>query len=760
MNERDIFLAAIEINDKAQQLAYLEQACGQDSELKAGVERLLEEHSSAKKSSRTAVTLDEPNSKDSLQTQLFETSDQSEIDIAPGEAEFRKYLEPSGRTGWLGRLAHYDIERIIGRGAFGIVAKAFDEKLHRVVAIKLMSPDLALTSPPRKRFIREARTAAAITHENVVTIYAVEEKPIPYLVMEFIAGPTLQQWMDGHGPMDIADIVRIGRQIASGLAAAHASNLIHRDIKPSNILLTDAPNERVKITDFGLARAVDDASLTTSGVIAGTPLYMSPEQARGDLLDLRADLFSLGSVLYQMACGRPPFRASHTTAVLKRVCEDNPRPLSEVIDSIPHWLEAIVSRLLQKNPDDRFQSAQEVAELFEKIAARLKNLEKIGDLDVANTFVGTKGQSANASRNSEILVKTASEAKLKSSRSLKSAIPSFDWRTVVIAVCICITGLVITEVQGITSIFQQQALLPGPNLSSNSTTPSEPFSRELLDNARLEDAEMVKWLLEVSKKKSQKLAEAVRVKILELNPGMEDKFRWELAQDEVVGFFIDDGVKVRDIRPLRALRQLKKFTLWTPGTGTLQDISPLLGLPLEELDLTGHEVEDISPLALCQLRFLGIAENPILSLKPLENQHLVTLDIGSCPISDLSPLKGQPLEKLFIQRTTVSDLSPLEDMPLTSLNASSTKIRDLSPLRNSKLRDLAFNGSEVSDISPISHLPLEILALNDKITNYQPLKNIPLTTIFINLSEESLKVLREMPTLRFINDRAVAEILK
>jgi len=760
MNERDIFLAAIEINDKAQQLAYVEQACGQDSELKASVERLLEEHSSATKLSHTTGTLDEPESKHSLQTQLFETSDESQIDITPGEVEFRKYLEPSGRNGWLGRLAHYDIERIIGRGAFGIVAKAFDEKLHRVVAIKLMSPDLALTSPPRKRFIREARTAAAITHENVVTIYAVEEQPIPYLVMEFISGPTLQQWMDSHGPMDITDIVRIGRQIASGLAAAHASNLIHRDIKPSNILLTDAPNERVKITDFGLARAVDDASLTTSGVIAGTPLYMSPEQARGNLLDLRADLFSLGSVLYQMACGRPPFRASHTTAVLKRVCEDNPRPLSEVIDSIPTWLEAIINRLLQKNPDDRFQSAQEVAELFEKIAARLKNLEKIGELGFASTLLGAEGQSGSPHSNLETSDKTVNEANLKSSRSIENGKTSFDWRGAVIAVCICITGLVITEAQGITSIFKQQALLPGSNISSQPTETSPPFSRELLDNSKLEDAEMVSWLLEVSKKKSQKLAEAVRVKILELNPGMEDKFRWEIAQDEVVGFFIDDGVKVRDIRPLRALRQLKKFTLWTPGTGSLQDISPLLGLPLEELDLTGHEVEDISPLALCQLRFLGIAENPLLSLKPLENQHLVTLNIGSCPISDLSPLKGQPLEKLFIQQTPVADLSPLEDMPLTSLNASATKIRDLSPLRNSKLRDLAFNGSEVSDISPIAHLPLDILALNDKITNYQPLKSIPLTKIFLNINEESLKVLREIPTLRFINDRAVAEILQ
>ena len=158
--------------------------------------------------------------------------------------------------------------------------KAFDEKLHRFVAIKLMSPLLAATSAPRKRFVREARSAAAVRHENVIAIYAVEDQPIPYLVMEYIAGRTLQQKLDATGPLELLDVLRIGRQIAAGLAAAHAMGLIHRDIKPGNILLEDGV-EHVKITDFGLARAADDASITQSGFIAGTPMYMAPEQALG-----------------------------------------------------------------------------------------------------------------------------------------------------------------------------------------------------------------------------------------------------------------------------------------------------------------------------------------------------------------------------------------------------------------------------------------------------------------------------------------------
>ncbi len=306
-------------------------------------------------------------------TLLSKSSDDGDLQDgrASDEDAFCRYLKPTTREGWLGRLGHYEVEVVLGSGAFGIVAKAFDEKLHRVVAIKLMNPELATTSPPRKRFLREARSAASVTHENIVTVYAVEEEPIPYLVMEYIAGQTLQQRMKSVGPLDVVDVLRIGQQVAAGLAAAHSANLIHRDIKPSNILLTNGVVEKAKISDFGLARAVDDASITSSGLIAGTPMYMAPEQARGETLDHRADLFSLGSVLYQMTSGRPPFRAANTVAVLKRVCEDTPRPLNDVIPETPGWLQSIIFRLLEKDREDRFQSAQEVADLLARCQREL-----------------------------------------------------------------------------------------------------------------------------------------------------------------------------------------------------------------------------------------------------------------------------------------------------------------------------------------------------------------------------------------------------
>ncbi len=195
-------------------------------------------------------------------------------------------------------------------------------------------------------------------------IYAVEEQPIPYLVMEYIPGRTLQKKLDDTGPLEHPEMLRLAVQIAHGLAAAHAQGLIHRDIKPSNILLDEGIEPRVKITDFGLARAADDASLTQSGVVAGTPMYMAPEQAEGKTLDQRADQFSLGSVFYVMLSGRPPFRASGTMAVLKRVCEDTPRPIRELIPEVPEWLCDVIGKLQAKKPEERFQTAAEVGDLL------------------------------------------------------------------------------------------------------------------------------------------------------------------------------------------------------------------------------------------------------------------------------------------------------------------------------------------------------------------------------------------------------------
>ncbi|HEY2883340.1 MAG TPA: protein kinase, partial [Pirellulales bacterium] len=218
-------------------------------------------------------------------------------------------LAPTDDPRMLGRLGGYEIAGVVGRGGMGVVLKALDPALNRFVAIKVLAPQLATSGAARQRFAREARAAASVVHENVVAIHAVADGgALPYFVMPYLRGASLQKRLDAHGPLGVSEILRVAMQIASGLAAAHAQGLVHRDIKPANILLEDGV-ERLKITDFGLARAADDASLTRTGVIAGTPQFMSPEQARGEFIDHRSDLFSMGSVMYAMSTGRPPFRA-------------------------------------------------------------------------------------------------------------------------------------------------------------------------------------------------------------------------------------------------------------------------------------------------------------------------------------------------------------------------------------------------------------------------------------------------------------------
>ena len=192
--------------------------------------------------------------------------------LGDSDGDTLAFLAPSRQPGALGRLDHYEVLEVVGKGGMGVVFKAFDEKLRRVVAIKVLAPQLATSGTARQRFVREAQAAAAVSHEHVINIHAVEDAAaVPYLVMQFIDGKSLDDKIKDKGPLELPEVVRIGMQIASGLAAAHAQGLIHRDIKPANILLENSV-ERVKITDFGLARAADDASPTWSGSIAGTPM--------------------------------------------------------------------------------------------------------------------------------------------------------------------------------------------------------------------------------------------------------------------------------------------------------------------------------------------------------------------------------------------------------------------------------------------------------------------------------------------------------
>lgn len=390
MNERTIFLEALDQPDARRREAFLRQTCGQDTLLRRKVDELLRAHDDAgsfmehSSVGTESTSLDAESRDTDDQTIQYHSSDSAR----PIPDQFNlSFLSPSSFPAHLGKLDHYEILEVIGRGAFGIVLRALDPKLNRVVAIKVLSPDVASNAMAVRRFLREAQAAAAVSHDHIVTIHGVEDRSaLPYLVMECILGQSLQQKIDNGGALPIPEIIRIGLQIASGLAAAHKHGLVHRDIKPGNILLENGV-QRVKITDFGLARAVDDLANTQTFQVAGTPQYMSPEQANGNPVDFRSDLFSLGSVLYTMCTGRPAFRAETVMGVLKRVCDDTPRPIGDLNPEVPDWLTAIVGKLMEKSPENRYQTAAEVAELLQT---------ELSDLQRHAPPAATRQRSANS----------------------------------------------------------------------------------------------------------------------------------------------------------------------------------------------------------------------------------------------------------------------------------------------------------------------------------------------------------------------------
>lgn len=280
------------------------------------------------------------------------------------------YLDPPDAPETLGMLGNHRIVRLLGEGAYGSVFLGFDTRLHRNVAVKVLKPNVGDSAPARRRFLREARAGAQVDHHNVVRVYNVEEKPLPYLIMEFVDGVTLHQHIKNRGPLPFTEVLEFSRQLAEGIAAAHDAKLVHRDIKPPNILIASGANPVIKITDFGLVRVTYEACISESDEIHGTPVFMSPEQAKGrSTISFVSDLFSLGSVMYTMTTGRPPFEAGNTMAILRKVMSETPRPIHDFAPDTPAWFVDLVSRLMSKRRSERalrIGSARNVAKFLKR----------------------------------------------------------------------------------------------------------------------------------------------------------------------------------------------------------------------------------------------------------------------------------------------------------------------------------------------------------------------------------------------------------
>jgi serine/threonine protein kinase len=363
-----LFLQALQLKSETLRKAFLDRQCADDPERRKRISALLRAHADA--------------------GDFFETPAGGHRPADEISLSFLKLLD---KQGVLGTIGPYEVLEVIGRGGMGVVLRALDPKLNRIVAVKALLPELASNPNSRRRFLREAQAAAAISHPHVVSIHAVDDNdqdhsgtPVPpFLVMECIVGQSLQQKLDKVGPLRLTEILRISRQISDGLAAAHKQGLVHRDIKPANILLENGV-ERVKITDFGLARAIDDITVTRTGEVCGTPQYMSPEQACGDRVDHRSDLFSLGCVMYAMCTGHSPFRGDSIAHVIKRVTQDKPRSIADQNPEIPQWLVEIINSLLQKKAEHRFQSAEELVAILDQHLSRIQHPTELGSHATVN----------------------------------------------------------------------------------------------------------------------------------------------------------------------------------------------------------------------------------------------------------------------------------------------------------------------------------------------------------------------------------------
>ena len=770
-----VFLAATEIEGPAERAKFLDGACDGDADLRSRVEALLRAH----------------NESDSLldQTALAPDDHAPTIAYKSGAAADDSvvvplgFLAPATRHDSLGRIGHYEVLQVLGQGAFGIVFRVFDDVLHRVVAVKVLSPQMAAASPARKRFLREARSSAQVRHENVVQVYEVGEQPLPYIAMEFIPGETLQQRLDRIGPVDVVEVVRIGRQIAEGLAAAHATDLIHRDIKPGNVLL-EGGQLRVKITDFGLARAADDASISQSGIIAGTPMFMAPEQAKGETLDQRADLFSLGSVLYVMAAGRPPFRANGTLAVMKRVAEDTPRPIREIIPETPQWLCDVIAKLHAKNPDDRFQSARDVADVLADCEAQLKTNSKLKDFSL---IPRRKSQ------------------------------PSGRRKWVAAAILLLpVIALAVAQFAGVTHLFQMEHVTTysnagarGPQAgtmtgSLGAVKPTKQPTPPHLAVSPNSDGDTP----EITASSSVGQIEQVRKELVRRNPGFDGKVELKI-EDGVVAELRINTDNVTDIAPVRVFNTLRVLNLsgthtdWR-GNSQLSDLTALKGMAFDRLtylDLAYTKVTDagmelfkdctgLTHLNLDDTKVSDAGMESFKNCKALAFLFIGDTQVGDSGLAHFENCTGLTSMNLANTKATDAGMKHLRNCKnLETINLTDTKIGDagIEQLKDCKsLGNINMAGTLVGDAALASLKDCKKLWLisldrtqvsgaglanlkdckglftcslaSTNVTDLSLLKELPLKTLFCDFNaDRDAMVLRSIKTLEQINGKPVAE---
>jgi serine/threonine protein kinase len=317
------------------------------------------------------------------------------------------------------RLRNYEVESLLGRGGMGVVYKALQVNLDRHVALKILSPHLGPDASFVRRFMREARAIAKLDHSNIVQIHDIaEEEGLHFFSMQYVEGRTLDTILKEKGRLDVDEAIRIVIQAAQGIGHAHKNDIIHRDIKPSNIIVDNFGN--VKVMDFGLARAADDRTkVTQSGALIGTLGYMSPEQCRGEQLDFRTDIYSLGVVLYEMLTGKDAFDADSIPALIHKIVYEEPYDVRSLNPDVPPGLSAVLSRAMAKHKEERYTSISEFLRDF----GSFENLE-LGEHIPGNELRSTKPMTMPAREDAEELFADPETVKYGASISTESSSPS------------------------------------------------------------------------------------------------------------------------------------------------------------------------------------------------------------------------------------------------------------------------------------------------------------------------------------------------
>ena len=728
------------------------------------------------------------------------------------------FLQPAEQADEIGRLGHYRILQVLGRGGMGAVFLAEDPRLGRKVALKVMLPKIASIQAARDRFLREAKAAASLKHDHIVTVYQVDEfNSVPFLAMELLQGESLEDALRGGRRFSISDTIQIALDVAKGLVDAHEKGLVHRDIKPGNLWLEKVSDRamRVKILDFGLARAeVEDINITEFGTIVGTPAFMAPEQARADRpIDSRADLFSLGCVLYVLCTGEIPFKADTTVGVLMALALNTPAAPKQRNECVPVELSRLTMQLLDKDPAKRPQSARDVVERLGQIA-RTVDAATIAASTAANgTLTATSGEtllgvSKPTTATAEPLPEPAVAPTTKPAhgmigRGLKVA------TAVIIAALGYIAGEVILwqtpdgkvvriesndpsimlafgngELKVTGAYDQPVTLAPGKvDLKITKPQPNGTDFEFETDKLVVRKGDQIVLKIEVldgevrivqdgkgmvdSKSLNSGVEQFATVieAMKKANPGFDGAMVPMLENGRLVGLEFKTD-KVTDISPLRELKHLRGLRMVgnsSPDHG-ISDLTPLRGLPLTGLYIyNSPRLTDLSPLKGISLQELHIDGCSTADFSPLFGMPLRILWAWSWRGSDLSPLKGMPLTELNIGGNgRPMDLAPLAGAPLEFLCCNVSEVSDLTPLKGMPLKRLLCENTLVSDLSPIAGAKLqEFVAGGSPITDFSVLREMPLTWAkFDIVPERDLEMLREIKTLVRINDQRAADVLR